>query len=234
MNLQTFKPLANKLASLTAIAAAAILLSVPALAGSGQRQTSTPAKPTTTDAKPVSTPSTDAPITTPSTDASPGATPSTETQPVTPTSEAPTTPDASASSGTIVEVASSSGSFKTLVEAVKAAGLTEELSGKGPYTVFAPTDAAFAALPKGTVEMLLKPENKEVLKKVLTYHVVAGAVDSGTLKSGQVKTVEGSSVKVRVSGSDVTVNDAKVTSPDIKATNGVIHVIDKVIIPPDM
>jgi uncharacterized surface protein with fasciclin (FAS1) repeats len=121
-----------------------------------------------------------------------------------------------------------------LVEAVKAAGLTEELSGKGPYTVFAPTDAAFAALPKGTVEMLLKPENKEVLKKVLTYHVVAGAVDSGTLKSGQVKTVEGSSVKVRVSGSDVTVNDAKVTSPDIKATNGVIHVIDKVIIPPDM
>ncbi|MGA7933691.1 MAG: fasciclin domain-containing protein [Kovacikia sp.] len=231
MNLQTFKPSVNKIAGVAAIFAA-ILLSVPALAGSGNRQTSTPAKPTTTDAKPVSSPS-DAPVTVPSTEVSPGTMPST-TQPKTPTSEAPTSPDASSASGTIVDVASSSGSFKTLVEAVKAAGLTDELSGKGPFTVFAPTDAAFAALPKGTVEMLLKPENKEALKKVLTYHVVAGAVDSGTLKSGQVKTVEGSSVKVRVSGSNVTVNDAKVTSPDIKASNGVIHVIDKVIIPPDM
>ncbi len=117
---------------------------------------------------------------------------------------------------------------------MKAAGLTEELSGKGPYTVFAPTDKAFAALPKGTVQKLLKPENREILKKILTYHVVPGEVDSSTLKPGQVKTVEGSPVRVKVSGSNVMVNDAKVTSPDIKASNGVIHVIDKVIIPPDM
>jgi len=248
MKLQTFKHSASKFASLTAIAAAAVLLGVPALAGSGSHQTSTPAKPTTTDAKPVSTPlSTDASQTTsptsPSVDVSPGSpsttspatTPSSvETTPTSPASEAPTTPDTTTASGTIVDVASSAGSFKTLVQAVKAAGLTEELSGKGPYTVFAPTDKAFAALPKGTVQKLLKPENREILKKILTYHVVSGEVGSSTLKPGQVKTVEGSSVRVKVSGSNVMVNDARVTSPDIKASNGVIHVIDKVIIPPDM
>lgn len=134
--------------------------------------------------------------------------------------------------GTIVEVAAANPSFSTLVTAVKAAGLAEVLSGSGPFTVFAPTDAAFAALPKGTLEKLLKPENREMLQKILTYHVVPGAVESQTLKSGQVKTVEGSSVTVLVMNEGVMVNNARVTTADIKATNGVIHGIDKVILPP--
>jgi uncharacterized surface protein with fasciclin (FAS1) repeats len=136
---------------------------------------------------------------------------------------------------TIVDVASASGSFKTLMAAVKAADLTETLSGPGPFTVFAPTDKAFAALPKGTLEKLLKPENKATLVKLLTYHVVSGAVESKTLKSGQVKTVEGTSMMVKV-GKDgkVTVDNATVKAVDVKASNGIIHVIDQVIVPEDL
>ncbi|MGH2415894.1 MAG: fasciclin domain-containing protein [Microcystaceae cyanobacterium] len=133
--------------------------------------------------------------------------------------------------GTIVDVASSNSSFKTLVKALKAAEVVETLSGTGPYTVFAPTDAAFAALPKGTLEKLLKPENKATLQKILTYHVVSGELDSKTIKSGQVKTVEGTPVNVKVSNGSVTVDKAKVTKADIKASNGVIHTIDKVLLP---
>ncbi|PSB20888.1 fasciclin [Phormidesmis priestleyi ULC007] len=136
-----------------------------------------------------------------------------------------------ASEKTIVEIASTNDSFKTLTAALKAAGLVETLSSPGPFTVFAPTDAAFAALPKGTVEELLKPENKAILVKVLTYHVVSGEVLSTNLKSGNVKTVEGSPVMVKVGTSSVMVNNAKVVKADIKASNGVIHVIDRVILP---
>ena len=132
---------------------------------------------------------------------------------------------------TIVQIASTNGSFKTLTAALKAAGLISTLSSPGPFTVFAPTDAAFAALPKGTVEKLLKPENKAMLVKILTYHVVSGEVLSTSLKSGNVKTVEGSSVRVKVSPRGVMVNSAKVVKADIRASNGVIHVIDKVIMP---
>jgi uncharacterized surface protein with fasciclin (FAS1) repeats len=132
---------------------------------------------------------------------------------------------------TIVQIAAINGSFKTLTAALKAAGLTETLSGPGPFTVFAPTDAAFAALPKGTVEKLLLPQNKAMLVKILTYHVVVGDVLSTNLKTGKVKTVEGSSVKVKVSTIGVMVNNAKVVKADIKASNGVIHVIDKVLMP---
>lgn len=149
------------------------------------------------------------------------------TQPAVPARGADTT-------GTIVDVAASHASFKTLAKAVKAAGLESVLGGKEPYTIFAPTDAAFAALPKGTVDRLLKPENKEALKKVLTYHVIPGAVTSTALKPGEVTTVEGNPVRVRLTGQKVTVNNAQVTTPDIKATNGVIHVIDRVIVPPDL
>jgi uncharacterized surface protein with fasciclin (FAS1) repeats len=141
-----------------------------------------------------------------------------------------TTPQAK----TIVQIASTNGSFNTLTAALEAAGLVDTLSGKGPFTVFAPTDAAFAALPKGTVETLLKPENKDKLIKVLTYHVVPGQVLSTSLKAGKVKTVEGSDVAVRIGKSGVNINNAKVTTADIKASNGVIHVIDKVILPPDL
>jgi len=131
----------------------------------------------------------------------------------------------------IVEVAVSAGQFKTLVAAVKAAGLAETLSGPGPFTVFAPTDEAFAKLPEGTVSDLLKPENKEKLVSILTYHVVPGKVMAADVKTMDVKTVNGAKAKVKVDGSTVTIDKAKVVKTDIPASNGVIHVIDTVIMP---
>jgi uncharacterized surface protein with fasciclin (FAS1) repeats len=138
---------------------------------------------------------------------------------------APTKPD-------IVDTAVAAGSFKTLVAAVQAAGLVETLKGPGPFTVFAPTDEAFAALPPGTVDNLLKPENKAKLAAVLTYHVVPGAVKSGDLagKTAMPKTVQGQTLAVD-GMKGVTVNGAKVVSADIETSNGVIHVIDKVLLP---
>jgi len=132
---------------------------------------------------------------------------------------------------TIVQIASETESLSTLVTAVKAAGLVETLNGSGPFTVFAPTNEAFAALPEGTLEDLLKPENKEKLKKILTYHVVSGAVMSGDLSDGQsVMTVEGSDAMVSMKEGAM-INDAKVVKADIEASNGVVHVINKVMIP---
>ncbi len=143
--------------------------------------------------------------------------------------------DASAASHTsgkdLVAVASGADNFKTLVAAVKAAGLVETLQGKGPFTVFAPTDAAFAKLPPGTLEDLLKPENKDKLIAILKYHVVAGKVLAADVKSMEVKTVEGQSVKLVVSAEGVTIDNAKIVKTDVMADNGVIHVIDTVIIP---
>ncbi|HYE31518.1 MAG TPA: fasciclin domain-containing protein [Methylomirabilota bacterium] len=131
----------------------------------------------------------------------------------------------------IVAVAAGNENFKTLVAAVKAAGLVETLQGKGPFTVFAPTDAAFAKLPKGTVEDLLKPENKSKLVSILTYHVVPGKVMAADVKTMEAKTVQGQKVSLKVSDSGVTIDDAKIVKTDIPAKNGVIHVIDTVIIP---
>lgn len=129
----------------------------------------------------------------------------------------------------IVEVATNAGSFNTLVAAVQAAGLAETLSGPGPFTVFAPTDEAFAKLPEGTVEGLL--EDKEQLTKILTYHVVPGKVMAADVQSlDKATTVEGSDLKIDAS-SGVKVNDATVTQADIEADNGVIHVIDTVLLP---
>jgi len=134
----------------------------------------------------------------------------------------------------IVELAAGNKSLTTLVTAVKAAGLVETLQSEGPFTVFAPTNDAFAALPDGTLEMLLKPENKEALTKVLTYHVIPAKVMSTDLKSGMnAKTVEGEDIMVDLS-KGVMINDATVKKADIKASNGVVHVIDKVILPPTM
>ncbi len=131
----------------------------------------------------------------------------------------------------IVEIASGNKDFTTLVAAVVAAGLAETLSGDGPFTVFAPTNEAFAKLPAGTVEELIKPENKEKLAAILTYHVVAGKALSSDLSDGQlIKTVNGQEVKVSV-GDNVKVDGAIVTTPDLEASNGVIHVIDAVIMP---
>ncbi|MFX0540455.1 fasciclin domain-containing protein [Roseovarius sp. S4756] len=131
----------------------------------------------------------------------------------------------------IVDTAVDAGSFNTLVAAVEAAGLVETLKGEGPFTVFAPTDDAFAALPEGTVDDLLKPENKDKLTAILTYHVVPGKVMSGDLSDGMTAaTVEGSDVTIMTEGG-VMVNEANVTSADIEASNGVIHVIDSVLMP---
>ena len=132
----------------------------------------------------------------------------------------------------IVDTAVDAGDFTTLVAAVKAAGLVDTLKGEGPFTVFAPTDAAFAALPEGTVEMLLMPENKDQLVSILTYHVVPGAVMSSDLTEGMTAaTVQGATVTFTLEGG-AKVNDATITAADIAASNGVIHVIDKVIMPP--
>ena len=131
----------------------------------------------------------------------------------------------------IVAVASGNGSFNTLVAAVKAAGLVETLQGTGPFTVFAPTDEAFAKLPKGTVEDLLKPENKAKLVAILTYHVVAGKVMAADVKTMKAKTMNGQSLDVKVTDGGVTVDNAKVVKTDVAASNGVIHVIDTVVLP---
>ena len=157
-------------------------------------------------------------------------------QPLNPEMTPTPTPEAEKPvSNTIVDVASGAGSFSTLVSAVKAADLVETLSSPGPFTVFAPTDAAFKALPKGVLDKLLLPKNKATLVKILTYHVVSGAVESSTLKSGKVKTVEGSSVMVKIGKTGtVMVDKATVKAVDIGASNGIIHVIDKVLLPPDV
>lgn len=133
----------------------------------------------------------------------------------------------------IVDTAVASGQFKTLAAALGAAGLVDPLKGAGPFTVFAPTDDAFAKLPAGTVEELLKPENKAKLTAILTYHVVAGNVMAAdVVKLTEAKTLNGAMVKVKTSGEAVMINDSTVSAADIAASNGVIHVIDTVLLPP--
>jgi uncharacterized surface protein with fasciclin (FAS1) repeats len=133
----------------------------------------------------------------------------------------------------IVDTAVAAGQFKTLAAALTAASLVDTLKGPGPFTVFAPTDAAFAKLPAGTIENLLKPENKAKLTAILTYHVVAGKVMAAdVVKLKEAKTVNGNMLEVMVNGSEVMINDANVTATDIAASNGVIHVIDSVVLPP--
>ena len=145
-----------------------------------------------------------------------------------------TTDHASETVGDIVAVASGNESFSTLVAAVGAAGLVETLQGAGPFTVFAPTNEAFAALPAGLVDALLLEENRETLVKILTYHVVGSKVMAADVASGDVATVEGSTLSVVVADG-VTINGTSaVTATDVMASNGVIHVIDAVLVPADM
>ncbi len=132
----------------------------------------------------------------------------------------------------IVDIAAGNEDFSTLVAAVQAADLVETLKGEGPFTVFAPTNAAFEALPEGTVEALLEEENKEQLVAVLTYHVVAGKVMAADVEAGDVETVQGSSATITVTDDGVKIGDANIVATDIEASNGVIHVIDAVILPP--
>jgi len=133
----------------------------------------------------------------------------------------------------IVDTAVAAGQFETLAAALGAAGLVDTLKGDGPFTVFAPTDEAFAKLPAGTVENLLKPENKDQLTAILTYHVVPGNVMAAdVVKLSEAETVNGKKVNIKTEGDTVMINDAKVVSADVAASNGVIHVIDAVILPP--
>ena len=141
---------------------------------------------------------------------------------------------AAAESKDIVDTAVSAGSFKTLAKALQAADLVSTLKGEGPFTVFAPTDDAFAKLPAGTVENLLKPENRDKLRRILTYHVVAGKVMAAdVVKLQSAKAVSGDTITVAARGGDVKVDAATVVKTDIAASNGVIHVIDSVIMPKD-
>jgi uncharacterized surface protein with fasciclin (FAS1) repeats len=140
---------------------------------------------------------------------------------------------AAAAKQDIVETAVAAGSFSTLATALKAAGLVDALKGPGPFTVFAPTDDAFKKLPKGTLDSLLKPENKDKLTAILTYHVVSGNVTSAqVVKLTSAKTLNGQSVSITSHDGDLMVNNANVVKADIHASNGVIHVIDTVILPP--
>ncbi|MEO7599972.1 MAG: fasciclin domain-containing protein [Opitutus sp.] len=136
-----------------------------------------------------------------------------------------------ASAKTVVEIAAGSPDHTTLVAAVKAAGLADTLSGAGPFTIFAPTNAAFAKLPAGTVDSLLKPENKAKLVAIPTYHVIPAKVMAADVMSGDVATVNGKKVKIKAGASGVMVNEAHVTATDLVGDNGVIHVIDTVLMP---
>ncbi|AFY94485.1 fasciclin domain-containing protein [Chamaesiphon minutus] len=205
-----------------AVVGAGLLASISSNAQSGT--TTTPG--TTT---PGTTP-TPTPTSTPTPTASPTASPT----PAGGSMSEPgmtTTPATKPAGKTIVNIASGNKNFSTLVTALKAADLVDTLSGTGPYTVFAPTNAAFAKLPKATLANLLKPANKAQLQKVLTYHVVSGNVTSKMLKAGPVATVQGSNVNVKLQGKKVTVNNATVILADVKASNGVIHAIDTVLLP---
>ncbi len=167
----------------------------------------------------------------------PGAKPATTAKPVSsgkPVTTAQPAGKAPAAAGNIVELAASNKNFSKLVAAVKAADLAEILSSTGPYTLFAPTDAAFAKLPAGTLEKLLKPENKLTLQKVLKYHVISGAVMAADVKTGKVNSAEGSALNIVASKNSVTVGGAKVINVDNIASNGVVHVIDKVLLPPTL
>ena len=182
-------------------------------------------------------PSVTTPVTTPTQ-------PATEIPPVKPTQPAteiptvkptPTTPITEIKeTRNLIVLANTNGSFKTLIKALTAAGLIDTLQGEGPFTIFAPTDAAFAELPQDAVRDLLKPENKEILLKVLTYHVVSGKVLSSDLKSGELKSLQGDPISIKVDTNGVQVNDAKVTKADIQGSNGVIHQIDTLILPPSI
>lgn len=149
-------------------------------------------------------------------------------------SSAFTVVSAFAAENTVVDVAASNKDFSTLVTAIKEAGLVDALKANGPFTVFAPTNEAFAQLPKDTLDNLLKPENKKQLQDILKYHVVSGKVMSADIKEGNsdVPTLEGKDLSIDKTASGVTVNNAKVVKADINASNGVIHVIDEVLMPP--
>lgn len=246
---------------LAGILSAGALIGVPAIAQDSSSSPQAPAPtypetnsdPATTPQDPaVSEPETEpapgalTPEVTPEIEPAPGAAPGVLTPEVTPETETsepaaetetsepaetevPGTP-AEAGSMTITEMVAGGGSFTTLNQALQAADLTETLSEEGPYTVFAPTDAAFAELPEGALEFLLQPENKALLQEVLTYHVASETLPSSEISTGLVETM-GGGLAARVSDDGVVINNASVIQPDVEASNGVIHVINRVLLP---
>jgi uncharacterized surface protein with fasciclin (FAS1) repeats len=218
-------------ATVAAIAAVGAAIALPL---SAQTTPVEPAvKPEMAAPKPAVAPAVSAPAVEAPTVEAPTVSAPTVEAPAMPVAPAPATATAAAQ-GTIVDVAAASDTFKTLVAALTEAELTEVLKGEGPFTVFAPTDAAFAALPEGTIETLLLPENRDTLVKILTYHVVPGSITSDQIAAGDVTTVEGSAATVAVTDNKVTVEGASVVQADILASNGVIHAIDQVIMPPGL
>ena len=203
----------------------------PAPTAPMQASPTSPTSPVTRPTTPGTTPSV-TPGTAPGTAPGASAAPTTPAKPAAQTPASPTAPRTSAAPGTIADVAAANSTFKTLVSALNEAELTEVLKGQGPFTVFAPTDAAFNALPAGTVDELMKPENRTTLVQLLKYHVGSGAYPSSRLTAGQLPSTEGSPITVTVADGKMKVNDANVMQPDIMATNGVIHAIDQVILPP--
>lgn len=230
---------------LAGLLSAGVLIGVPAMAqdSSSSPQAPAPTYPET-DATPNSSTSEPPAAIDPAAEPTPGMTvtpgttpemgvPETSAETETPGTSAETeVPGAAAetASMTIADMVADSGSFTTLKQALAAADLTETLSGEGPYTVFAPTDAAFAELPDGALEFLLQPENQALLKEVLAYHVASEALPSSDISTGLVETM-GGGLAVRVDGDDVIVNNASVIQPDVQASNGVIHVINRVLLP---
>lgn len=181
-----------------------------------------------------------APPTDPAADAPVGDTPTTATSPdpavgESPVAGDPTTGDTTAvGDATVAEIVQQDGSFSTLEQAIQAAELEDVLNAEGPYTVFAPTDEAFAALPPETLDQLLQPENQDALRQILTYHVVPGSITSPSVTPGEIGTVEGSSLVVDSAAGEVLVDGARVIQPDIIASNGVVHAIDQVLLPPGL
>jgi uncharacterized surface protein with fasciclin (FAS1) repeats len=155
-------------------------------------------------------------------------------EPATVEETAPAPEPEEAELGDIVDTAVAAGTFNTLAAALTAADLVDTLKGDGPFTVFAPTDAAFAALPDGLLDALLLPENREILVQILTYHVVSGSVYAANLSAGDVPSLEGSAISVTLDYGAMLNGDANVVQTDIEASNGVIHVIDAVILPPGL
>ncbi len=215
----------NKIVNPAKIAAATMIsisaLVMPVIAQTNQSPSSAP---TNTQESPTNTPQ------------SPGSTtdtPSNTTKPST-TQRTPAKTPTNTANENLLQVAQSSGTFTTLAQAVEAAGLADTLS-RGSYTIFAPTDQAFSSsLPQGALQLLLEPQNKGLLRQVLSYHVVPGRVTASRLKSGSVKTLGGGTVTVRKNGQKVIVNDASVTQANIKASNGVIHAINRVLLPSNL
>jgi uncharacterized surface protein with fasciclin (FAS1) repeats len=171
----------------------------------------------------------------PETAQTPVETPATQPSPITPSPDT-TAPTTTTDTNDVVGVITNNPSLSTLTTAITAAGLTEDLAGNGPYTIFAPSDQAFAALPVENQQQLLQPENQDALRQLLTYHVVADELTSDQLSTGQVSSLEGTPLNVSVdqANAQVQINNAVVTQADIPASNGVVHIVDQVILPPNV